>query len=58
MTHNERAAFQLRDIAEQMELDRPRLFAHYRRLIIGAACAWSGGVALLGYGVYRLLSAL
>lgn len=58
MTSNERADFQLRDIAVQMDLDRPRQFARNRRLIAGAVAAWSCGIVLVGCGVYRLLSGL
>lgn len=49
---------QHRDLADQLDLDRPRLFARSRTLILGAVCAWAAGSALLGYGIYRLLSAL
>jgi len=48
----------VRDLAEQIDMDQPRLFARNRRLIIGAVIAWAVGLSALGYGVYRLLSAL
>lgn len=53
-----RANFQVRDFAEQVDMDRPRLLARNRRLIIGAVTAWAVGLSALGCGVYRLLSAL
>ena len=53
-----RANFQVRDFAEQVDMDRPRLLARNRRLIIGAVTAWTVGLSALGYGFYRLLSAL
>lgn len=49
---------QVRDMAEQLDMDRPRLLARNRRIIMGAVALWAVGVLALGHGFYRLLSAL